>query len=92
MTEPTINLPFDEALKDLTGFEVLGIQRHYGLDMERLGGIRSMIGAVWAFENRQAKTDWSTVERMTLRELNEYFAEPDPDPESDQGKGSTPSE
>lgn len=90
--KPTLDMPFDEALKELTGFEVIGIQQHYGAELERLGGIRSMMGAVWAFENRREKTSWRAVEGRTLRQINGYFAQRDPDPESEQGKESAGSE
>lgn len=91
MTEPaapTVDMPFDEAIKELTGFEIIGIQKHYGTEFEKLGGIRSMIGAVWAFENRNERLSWAAVEGRTLREISGYFAERSPDPESDQGKAS----
>lgn len=94
MTEPikpTVAEPFEDALQELTGFEVIGIQNHYGTEMERLGGIRSLCGAVWAYENRTVKTSWAQVEAMTLRELSGYFAEQtDDDPDRDLGKGVTP--
>lgn len=91
--KPTSELPFEEAIQELTGFEVIGISKHYGVEFEKLGGLRSLMGTVWAFENRTAKTDWHKIEAMTLRELNGYFPEKDPDPDSDQGKGlSTPEE
>ena len=88
-TKPTVDMPFKEALDELTGFEIIGIQNHYGLDLERLGGIRSVVGAVWAYANRTTRTSWSTVESMTLNQLYGYFARPDEDPDGDQGKDST---
>lgn len=88
MTEeikPTLDMPLKEAINELTGFEVIGIQKHYGAQFEQLGGIQAICGTVWAFENRTVKTEWSAIERRTIRELNGYFAERDADPESDQG-------
>jgi hypothetical protein len=82
----SVDLAFAEAVDALKGFEVLGIQKHYGEQMEHLGGVKLLLGTVWAFRNRDEKTDWSTVERMTIKEAHAFFAEPDPDPESDQGK------
>ena len=85
--KPTAEVPLSEAIQDLTGFEVLGIQKRYGVEFEKLGGIQALMGTVWSLENRQVKTDWSTIERMTLRQLNGYFPDKDPDPESEQGEG-----
>jgi hypothetical protein len=88
--KPTVALPLREALNDLTGFEVIGIEKHYGRSLEDLGGVRTLCGAVWAYENRdRPKSDpvsWTAVEGWSLRELSGYFAAEDPDPDSDQGK------
>ena len=91
-TKPTVDMPLDEALQDLTGFEVLGIESHYGQHLERLSGSQALIGAVWAYENRGAKTAWNVIEKMTVRELGGYFGARDPGPDSDQGKGSSTGE
>ncbi len=88
--EPSVDLPFDEAIQELTGFEVIAAQRHYGTELEHMGGVRSLCAAVWAYRNRVERTDWATVERMSLRDLHGFFAEPDPDPDSDQGKALRP--
>jgi len=85
--KPTADVPLEEAVQELTGFEVLGIQKRFGTDFEKLGGLQALIGTVWALENRQVKTDWSTVERMTIKQLNGYFPEREPDPEGEQGEG-----
>lgn len=84
-----VDLPLSEAIQELTGVEVIGIEKRYGRALEDLGGIRTLCGAVWAYMNRETKTEWSTVERLTMRELAGFFAAEDPDPDSDQGKGST---
>jgi len=93
MTEPakpTVDIPLSVAVEELTGFEVIGIQDHFRTTMENLGAIKLVIGACWAYENRTAKTSWSAVEGRTLKELNGFFAEEPEDPDSDEGKGSTP--
>ncbi|WP_112277148.1 hypothetical protein [Lentzea terrae] len=85
----TDRLPLEQSIKGLTGFEVIAAQKRYGMDFEKLGGIRTLVATVWAYENRAEKTSWQAIEGMTLSELESYFPEPDLDPESDQGKGST---
>ncbi len=90
--KPTIDMPLDEALQELTGFEVIGSQKHYGDQFEKLGGIRTLCAAVWAWENRTAKVSWAAVEGRTLRELSGYFAERDPLDEQGKADGRTPSD
>lgn len=91
---PTHDVPLNEAADSITGFESLGIERHYGKPMEDLGGISLIMGVVWAYRNRLGQTSWTAVESMTLAQLNGYFPpEPeDPDesePDSEMGKEST---
>ncbi len=83
---PVVDLPIKEALQELTGFEVIGIQKHYGTLLEKLGGACTLMGAVWAYENRREKTSWVAVESRSMHALEHYFADNDPDPDSDQGK------
>ena len=90
---PTIDLPLSEAVQGLTGFEALGIQKHYGTTFDQLGGIALTIGVVWAYENRgDKKRSWASVEAMTFRELTAGYFAPEPDdvnedePDSDAGK------
>jgi len=87
-TKPVVDIPFAEALQELTGWEMLGIGKRYGQEFNDLGPLKVLMGTIWSYENRTAKTEWSHVERMTLSQLEGYFAQPDPDPESDQGEGS----
>ncbi len=47
-----VDLPISEAAKDLTGFEVIGIEEHYGRPFENIGATRLLLGCVWAFSNR----------------------------------------
>jgi hypothetical protein len=96
-TEPVCDLPMSVAVEELTGFEVIGIEKHFGVTLDALGGISTMIGAVWAYESRAAgkPVPWASVKAKTLRELTEYFAaEPDDvmpeDPDSELGKESSP--
>lgn len=91
--EPTLDLPLSAAVEELTGFEVIAIQKHFGTDMAELGAARLVIGVVWVYENRDGrKRDWASVKAMTLRELNGYF-QPEPqeavedEPRTDVGKG-----
>lgn len=87
--KPTLDLPLSEAMNELTGFEIIAIEKHFGAPMENVAGTSLLIGAVWAFENRGAGTrSWADVKSMSMRQLNGYFeAEPvAPDDESELGK------
>ena len=88
----TLDMPLEEAINDLTGFEVLAIEREFGDRMENLGGIRTLMGTIWAYENRDAKRPWADVKAMTMKEMQAYFAKKSPDPESDQQNLSVPVE
>lgn len=85
-TKPVVDIPFEDAIQELTGFEVLAIAKHFGMDFERIGGVRTLLGAVWAYESRGATTAWSHVESMTLKQLQSYFAKEDSDPTDEAGK------
>ena len=85
--KPIVDMTLGEAVKELTGFEVLAIQKEFSNPMESLSGIESLMGTVWAFEIRNAKKSWADIKKMTLNELNFYFAErKESDPDSEQGK------
>lgn len=90
----TVDLPLSVAVEELTGFEVIAIQTHFHADFNDLGGVRSLLGTVWAYGNRDGKTlSWPVVKAMTLKQMNQIFA-PEPgdtdpdDPDTDMGKGS----
>lgn len=86
--KPTVDMPISEAVNELTGFEVLAVEKEFGTQLEHLGGLRTLLGAVWAFENRTAATSWANVKARTLSELARYFADKSPDPESEQSNFS----
>lgn len=95
--KPTLDLPMSVAVEELTGFEIIAIERHFKTKLDELGAIALLVGTVWAYETRaagKASVPWPSVEGMTLRQLTGYF-EPEPDdvmpddPDSDMGKGST---
>lgn len=86
------DLPLSVAVEELTGFEVIAIQTHFKCDFAELGGVRSLLGAVWAYGNRDgASMSWPAVKALTLKEMNGMFA-PEPedadasDPDSEVGK------
>jgi hypothetical protein len=88
------DLPLSVAVEELTGFEVIAIQKHFGTDFAELGGVRSLLGAVWAYGNRDGQEmSWNAVKSLTLKQMNGMFA-PEPidadttDPDTDLGKGS----
>jgi hypothetical protein len=83
--KPTCPWPLSVAVEELTGWEVIEIEKHFGLPMEKLGGTRILVGVVHAFENRDGnKASWTDIEKMSIRELNGYFQpeEKAADPES----------
>lgn len=94
--KPTLDLPMTIAVEELTGFEVMAIERHFKQKIDDLGAVRLMIGTVWAFESRTLgkPAPWAEVEHMSMRQLSGYF-EPEPDdvmpddPDSDLGKAFT---
>lgn len=86
------DLPLSVAAEELTGFEVIAIQTHFKADFNDLGGVRSLLGTVWAYGNRDGATlSWNAVKGLTLKQMNGMFA-PEPkdasedDPDSDLGK------
>lgn len=88
--KPGTDLTLKEALDSLTGFEVLGIEQRFSRHLEELGGMSTLLGAVWAIENRHDKVSWANVCGRTMRELNGYFTADDDgiDPDGEQGKES----
>lgn len=69
--------PLSEAMKDLTGFELMGIEDHFHTTIDKMSGLRAMYGVVWALENRAEKTSWVAVKQLTLGEIENYFPEED---------------
>jgi hypothetical protein len=84
-------LTLGDAIKGMTGFEVLAIEKEFGKAFESLGGMQSLMGTVWAYENQGGKkATWADVKAMTVRQLGEYFAKSESaDPTSDAGKESS---
>lgn len=92
LNAPTSPLSLEDACNGFTGFEILGIQQHFGEKLENLGGAMTMYAAVWAYENRRERVAWPVVMAMSMQQVHDYFADEDPDPESEQGKGPTSAE
>jgi hypothetical protein len=90
---PMVDLPLSTAVEELTGFEVIAVQEYFKKDFSELGGVRSLLGAVWAYGNRGGQSmSWNAVKALTLKQMNGMFA-PEPedadasDPDTDLGKG-----
>jgi hypothetical protein len=84
---PTVDIPLDEALEELTGFEIIAIGKRFKCHVTELDPLLSLSASVWAFENRDGRIrSWESVLAMSQREVVEYFADPAPDPDSDEGK------
>lgn len=75
---PVVDLPLSVAVEELTGFEVIAVEKHFAKDFQDLGGFKTLLGTVWVYGNRDGRTmDWKAVKSMTLKQLNGYFvAEP----------------
>jgi hypothetical protein len=93
VVEPLTDLPLSAAVEELTGFEVIAIQKHFGCDFNDLGGVRSLLGTAWAYGNRDGKTlSWNGIKALTLKQMNGLFADEPEDadaeePDTDLGKG-----
>lgn len=76
------------AAEELTGFEIIAIEKQFGKDLADLSAPLVLIGMVWAFSNRDGKSaSWADVKAMSVRQLNGFF-EPEPvEPDGEQGKG-----
>jgi hypothetical protein len=91
---PVVDIPLSAAVEELTGFEVIAVESYFHTDFQNLGGMKTLIGAVWVYGNRDGRTmDWNAAKGMTLKQMQGYFA-PEPDdpledePDSEVGKGS----
>lgn len=91
---PVVDLPLSVAVEELTGFEVIAVENHFRKDFHELGGMKTLIGTVWVYGNRNGnKLDWPVVKGMTLKQMRGFFA-PEPEdpiedePDSDLGKES----
>lgn len=95
VTPPTLDIPLEDAIQEMTGFELRAIQRRLNMKMEELGRVDLTIGAIFTYENRNGnKRSWASVENMTLKDMSGYFApspqDADPDdPDSELGKGDS---
>lgn len=87
-------MPLSVAVEEMTGFEVIAIESHFKRDFQDLGAMKTLIGAVWVYGNRNGqKMEWATAKGMTLKQMQNYFV-PEPEeeiegePNSDLGKES----
>ena len=72
-----------EFVKTLTGFEILAIEDHFHREFNELGGMRALMGSVWALANRTSKVGWSEVKAMSIADMEQHFApEDDNDPKA----------
>lgn len=91
---PVVDIPLSVAVEEMTGFETIAVENHFKKEFNSLGGVKSLIGAIWVYANRDGKKmDWNAVKAMTLKQMQGFFA-PSPDdpieddPHSDLGKES----
>jgi hypothetical protein len=92
--QPLTDLPLSAAVEELTGFETLAIEAHFRQQFNDLGGVKSLIGAAWAYGNRNGQTlSWNAIKALTLKQLGGLFGDEPQDadesePDSELGKGS----
>jgi len=89
-------IPMSEASELLTGGEIGLIEQHFKtfFDPDKMSPVSMMMGIIWALKRRapvvkgEPRADWTTVENMTMREYDDYFAPEPPefDDESESGK------
>jgi hypothetical protein len=85
--KPSVDLPVSAAAEELTGFEMIAIEKRYGKDLSDLSAPKILMGTVWAYRNRDGeRASWADVEAMTMRELAGFFEAEPADPDSDVGK------
>lgn len=75
-----------EAIQDLDGFEICGIEDYWGRDLGDLTGTTLTLSLLWARKRREGmKTAdaWQAVKRMKLGEMDNSFA-PEPKDQADQ--------
>lgn len=92
----TDKIPMSEAAELLTIGEIGWIEKHYGehFDPDKMSPMSMMAGIIWAMQRRApgAKFAWADVDKMTVREAEDYFAdEPaEIDEESASGEDDAP--
>lgn len=92
-TAPEPKLTLSEALDRITAGEVKAIEFQLKTAFEKLSGTAMTSAVVWALERRKGKFTWADVDRMTMGELNGYFApEPEDVPEELTESGKDGSE
>ncbi len=87
--------PLRTAVDELTGWEVIAIQKEFKRDISQVVGVELVMATVWALENRrtegsQAPVTWADIKSLTMRELNGYFPDEPAEPEAELGKDSQP--
>lgn len=79
------DLPLSAAVQELTGFETIAIETHFRMQFNDLGGVKSLIGAAWAYGNRDAQTlSWNAVKALTLKQLGALFPDEPEDADADE--------
>lgn len=87
-------ITLSEAMDRITAGEVKTIEKIHGKNFEALSGTSLVAALVWAFERRVHGKEftWADVDKMTMGQLNGYFA---PEPEdtaelTESGNDSAP--
>lgn len=79
--EPVTRPTMSEAMESLTGFDVTAIEDHWGIELDKLSGMKLSLGVVAMLNKRgglSTKDAWQTAKSLTMRELNDHFrTEPD---------------
>jgi hypothetical protein len=77
----------EDAIGTLTAFERLSVKNKLGFHIQENPEIADSI-LVWILENRGKSASeavaWKEVGSRSVQEIEDYFADEDPDPESEQ--------
>lgn len=90
LKDPIIDMSFGEASKELTGFDVIEVEKHYHASMENFSGVQILKSTVYALRKRVDPLSWEDVESLTLSQLKAHFASDEKAEDRDQGEAPSP--
>ena len=82
-SKPRTELTMKQAVRSLTGFEFQAIKKATGMSFRDADMLTSHC-VVYVLENRTGKVAWADVGKMTVQDVEDYFADEDPAPDGDQ--------
>jgi hypothetical protein len=88
--KPTpIDLPMEVASEELTGFDLIAVEKHWKSPFNSLDPMRMMMSVIYVHANRNGNTaTWDDVQSMKLKEMSAFFAPKNAElADEDLGKG-----